>query len=246
MAGLPPRLIAIADAPLWRDRTQRAQFAFAVGRLAAACGRSAWRAGLLLREQDWSPEQWRCAIEELQWLRVFGLALGISAPSVALRPAQLQQLLAWGVDWVQIPERHARAWESGLLTPGTPAIPPTGSAQGTPAPLRPLAQARSCHDLTGVHAALAAGASWATLSPILSTPSKPAAAPLGWAALTQACAMYPHRIIALGGLDAGTAGQALRCGAAGIAVLRAWQDQPQALADAVTEAGKTAPPDAPM
>ena len=221
--NLPPRLIAIADAPLWRERAGRAPLAFAVGRLAAACRGRPWRTGLLLRQHNWSAAQWLDALQEFQWFGEFGMALGISAPRDGAGLEQRALLAGQGVSWVQVPEGQAAAWHLAGAGDFVEAAPP-------------LAWARSCHDLAGVAAALAAGAPWATLSPVLPTPSKPAAAPLGWSVLTEACSLYPKRIVALGGMDALAASQALRCGAAGVAVLGAWQEQPRALADALSAA----------
>lgn len=221
MLTLPPRLIAIADGPLWRERAGRAQFAFAVGRLAAACRGKPWPTGLLLRQHGWGASQWLEALEELAWLEDFGLAIGISAPAGPISGEQFRQLALLGVGWVQVPEALAASWDCE-----------SDPADGREMAARP-AFARSCHDLTGATAALSAGASWAMLSPVLPTPSKPDTAALGWPTLTGATALFPQRIVALGGLDATTAGQALHCGAAGVAVLRAWQDQPRALVEAL-------------
>lgn len=224
MTKVPPRLIAIADGSLWREHAGRAQLAFAVGRLAAACRGRSWQTGLLLRHHGWHAAQWLAALEELSWLEDFGLVLGISAPVGPTSVEQFRQLTLFGVGWVQVPEALAASWDS-VSDPG----------DGKEMAARP-AFARSCHDLSGATAALAAGASWAMLSPVLPTPSKPDTAALGWPTLAAVTALFPQRIVALGGLDAATAGQALRCGAAGVAVLRAWRDQPTALVDALGDA----------
>lgn len=222
MALEPPPIIAIADGLLWQARAHRAPFAFAVGKLAAACRDHPWRAGLLLRQHRLSVDDWLVALEELQWLHDLGLVVGITAPAGTSRVSPLPQLTKLGVAWLQIPEQQGESW---LADP-----------EGVDQPGLRFAWARSCHELGGVQAALAGGASWAMLSPVLATPSKPDVRPLGWAALAEASARYPHQIVALGGMDARAVGQALRAGAAGIAVVRAWQDQPLELAAAVTAA----------
>ena len=218
----PPALIAIADAPLWQDRLQRHALAFAVGRLASAFAAYPGAVGLLLRRHDGPVEFWLEALAELHWLGDFGFALGISAPKrtaaelAADFSAPLHALRRAGVHWLQIGEGAAEVWMH--------------ARQSHPGEL-PLALARSCHDLPGVERALGLGASWVSLSPLLATPSKPGHPGLGWAGLDQAIALYPNKIVALGGLGAAEVAQVWQRGASA-AVLRAWQLQPRQLADA--------------
>jgi hypothetical protein len=220
----PPRLIAIADAPLWQDPLHRHAFAFAVGRLASAFRQHPGQIGLLLRLHGCPAEQWLDTLAELHWLRGFGLQLGISAPKLPTTElfgdlaAQLSALERAGVAWVQIGEGDAQAWARAL-----------GEPRGR------VALARSCHDLEGVGRALQAVADWVSLSPLLATPSKPGVQALGWALLQQTAAMYPGKIAALGGIGAGEAAEVWRIGAS-VAVLRAWQDQPGELAAALQAA----------
>ena len=77
----------------------------------------------------------------------------------------------------------------------------------------------SAHGVSDVAAAAAAGADYATLSPIFPTASKPGYGPaLGVAALAQAA---PHGLplLALGGITAERADECLRAGASGVAVM---------------------------
>jgi thiamine-phosphate pyrophosphorylase len=77
----------------------------------------------------------------------------------------------------------------------------------------------SAHGVADVAAAAVAGADYATLSPIFSTASKPGYGPeLGAAALT-AAASHGLPVLALGGVTPERAGECLRAGAAGIAVM---------------------------
>jgi thiamine-phosphate pyrophosphorylase len=77
---------------------------------------------------------------------------------------------------------------------------------------------RSCHSRDDVTRALAEGCSYATLSPVFSTASKPGYGPaLGTAALRG----LPLPIWALGGIDATNAGECLATGASGVAVMGA-------------------------
>lgn len=85
----------------------------------------------------------------------------------------------------------------------------------------------ACHDLDDVARAAEAGADAAVLSPIFASPGK--GPPLGLAALGEArraidaAARTERRIalIALGGVDAGTARACLEAGADGVAAIRA-------------------------
>jgi thiamine-phosphate diphosphorylase len=77
---------------------------------------------------------------------------------------------------------------------------------------------RSCHSAAELARAAAEGCRWATLSPIFASTSKPGYGPtLGPASLVGA----PLPTWALGGVDANNAGDCLRAGAAGVAVMGA-------------------------
>ncbi|ACL62252.1 thiamine phosphate synthase [Methylobacterium nodulans] len=77
----------------------------------------------------------------------------------------------------------------------------------------------SAHRLAEIAAAREAGADYATLSPIFASASKPGYGPaLGPAALAQA-ARTGLPVIALGGVEPGTAPACLAAGAAGVAVM---------------------------
>jgi len=77
----------------------------------------------------------------------------------------------------------------------------------------------SRHDEAGVVAAFAAGADYATLSPIWESPGK--GPPLGTAILTDVARAGVGPVLALGGVDSKRARLAVRAGAAGVAVARA-------------------------
>jgi thiamine-phosphate pyrophosphorylase len=75
----------------------------------------------------------------------------------------------------------------------------------------------SAHVPGEVHAAAAAGANYAHLAPIFAPLSKPLErTPLGIAAIAACGGVFP--LLAQGGLEASNAAQAIRAGAAGIAV----------------------------
>jgi thiamine-phosphate pyrophosphorylase len=80
----------------------------------------------------------------------------------------------------------------------------------------------SAHDHDALRSAAAAGADYATLSPIFPTPSKPGYGPaLELDALRDACRSFALPIVALGGIDATNAAACLRAGAQAVAVLGA-------------------------
>lgn len=81
---------------------------------------------------------------------------------------------------------------------------------------------RSCHSRDEVEAARGAGADYATFSPIHDTPSKRQyGPPLGLDALREAAALELP-LVALGGITAENAPEALGAGAVGVAAIRAW------------------------
>lgn len=94
----------------------------------------------------------------------------------------------------------------------------------------------ACHDLADVDRAAAAGADAVVLSPIFATPDK--GPPLGPGALRAARARLDQRprpaaLLALGGVDAGSAPACLAAGADGVAAIRA---DPAAVLAALTPA----------
>ena len=61
--------------------------------------------------------------------------------------------------------------------------------------------------------------------PVWATPSKAdAAAPLGLEGLAEICETVSLPVVAIGGIDASNAGDCIRAGAAGVAVIRAAAD----------------------
>jgi thiamine-phosphate pyrophosphorylase len=71
-------------------------------------------------------------------------------------------------------------------------------------------------------AAEALDADYLGVGPVFSTPTKPdAAPPLGLAGLAEVRAVSRHRLVAIGGIGAGNARQAIEAGADGVAVVSA-------------------------
>ncbi len=80
----------------------------------------------------------------------------------------------------------------------------------------------SCHSRGDVERALAGGADFATFGPVHDTPSKRGhGPPVGLERLREAAAAGLP-LVALGGITAASAGEALRAGATGVGVIRAW------------------------
>lgn len=81
----------------------------------------------------------------------------------------------------------------------------------------------SAHAIDEARAALAAGAHFVTYGPVFETPSKAGALPpIGVEQLGVACdALGDAAVVALGGIDQSNAGDVMRAGASGIAVIRA-------------------------
>lgn len=86
--------------------------------------------------------------------------------------------------------------------------------------------------------AVAVDADYLGVGPVWPTPSKPDAAPaIGLAELERICRGVSIPVIAIGGIDSSNAGDCIRAGAAGVAVIRAATDP--ALREAVDEAFAT-------
>jgi thiamine-phosphate pyrophosphorylase len=113
-----------------------------------------------------------------------------------------------------------------VLVASDPTIPSDGVhlAGSDPVPDPPPPRwGRSCHDAGEVAEAARNGSSWATLSPVFPSRSKPGyGPPLGPAAL----AGHPLPVLALGGVDASNAADCVRAGAAGVAVMGALMAAP--------------------
>jgi hypothetical protein len=205
----PPRLTLLVDEPNFATPLAGAEFSFHLAKFLAILDQCASlprdAVALWLRGHGHGWAWWTDHLQPLAWLGQTGLKLGISAPlgsEVSEAPREMPFKLAW----FQVSEAQATAWPCGTV---------------------PIA--RSCHDAPGVATALAMGAAWVTLSPVLPTPSKPGHPGLGWSDFAAVARGYPGRVVALGGLAAGDLPAAWVAGAAGAAVQRAWTTEPAAL-----------------
>lgn len=80
----------------------------------------------------------------------------------------------------------------------------------------------SCHNAAEIQHALAVGADYLLLSPVLPTLSHPGAPALGWEGLAALLSSCPVPVFALGGLDDSHLQHAKSLGALGIACIGAW------------------------
>lgn len=188
--------------PLVTVLTDRARAA-AAGRslaevVAAALAGGAGR--IVLRERDLAPDDRRALAGDLRALTAAAGAVMVVAGDVALARDV-------GADGVHL--AAADPW-------------PGPAAQGG------LVVGRSCHALADLKGAEAAGAAWATYSPVYTTASKPGYGPaLGPAGLAAGCRAVPGlAVLALGGVAPGRAAACRAAGAAGVAVMGAVMGAP--------------------
>ena len=85
---------------------------------------------------------------------------------------------------------------------------------------RPILVGRSAHDADGARAAAEQGASLIVAGAVNPSPTHPDQAPAG-VGLVSACAAVGVPVVAIGGVTADNAGEAMRAGAAGVAVISA-------------------------
>ena len=128
--------------------------------------------------------------------------------------------------------QRCRAAGARLLLNASPAEARAVGAQGVQLSSRRLAALRhagvldgllvgaSCHNAAELRRALALGADFALLSPVLPTASHPHARPLGWKGFANLVDELPLPVYALGGLDATRLDEAWAHGAQGVAGIR--------------------------
>ena len=160
-------------------------------------------AGVLLREKD-LPRDERAALAAA--LRDVTAASG----SNLLVASDVALALAVGADGVHL--AASDPWPD-------PSPEPSPDVRGRPR----IGVGRSCHTVDELGRAEEIGAGWATYSPVFATSSKPGyGPPLGIAGLAAGCRATPSLpVLALGGVDIGTAGRCVAAGACGVAVMGA-------------------------
>jgi thiamine-phosphate pyrophosphorylase len=169
--------------------------------------------------------QARCPLEEVAEAAFAGGCRWLSLREKDLAPAQratlLRRLVALGRAWDALVTVHEDV--SAALAAAAPGVHLPGGASPAAARAR-LGEAAligvSAHQDDDLGRLAAAGADYATLSPIFPSASKPGYGPaVGLAGLARATAAVPLPIIALGGLDGERAGACVAAGAAGVAVM---------------------------
>jgi thiamine-phosphate pyrophosphorylase len=148
---------------------------------------------LSLREKDLPPDERLALLRELVLLgRRFGATVGIHE--------DLATALSARADALHLPEN--------------------GVVANARAPMGEALIGISAHDAAGIERAAAAGADYATLSPIFMSASKPEyGPPLGLAALRDSTRAARLPIVALGGIDERRIDPCIEAGAAGVAVM---------------------------
>jgi len=147
-----------------------------------------------LREKDLPPEARRALLRRLVALgRDYGATIGVHEDIAAA--------LAAGAAAVHLPAGADPAAARALL--------PAGVLLGV-----------SAHDAAELAHAAAAGADYATLSPIFASASKPGYGPaLGGEGLARLAAGVSIPVLALGGIDSARIAACIEAGAAGVAVM---------------------------
>lgn len=152
---------------------------------------------------------------------------------------------------LDLPDRQRRALAEAVAAAGVTVISSRRWLAGVPGVHLSAAQTvddagparfhgRSCHDEQQVRRAVAAGASYLTVSPVAPSPSKPGHGPplgtVGVRGAVRAAGEVP--VYALGGVDADNAGVMTRAGAHGVAVMGALMraEDPGAVFSRIAEA----------
>jgi thiamine-phosphate pyrophosphorylase len=90
----------------------------------------------------------------------------------------------------------------------------------------------SCHSLQAALQAESSGADYIVFGPVYETPSKKAfGAPQGLSKLSKVCESVAIPVLAIGGISSQNARECLAAGAAGIAAIRLFQQQPSRVAE---------------
>ena len=143
----------------------------------------------------------------------------------AAPPAALRRLVRNAVE-------AAERTGARIFVNGTPEAARAAGAHGAHLPARELARlaerpawtgfglAASCHDAHELALARALGVDFAVLSPVRTTPTHPAARPIGWEGFSRLVEPVDFPVFALGGLGPGDREAAWAAGAQGIAAVR--------------------------
>jgi thiamine-phosphate pyrophosphorylase len=166
-----------------------------------------------LREKDYNGREWSVMLgDSLQRLRSAGLSTRI------LVNDRLDVALACGADGVHISESGIPVAEACRLRDDY------FSSNGA----RDFLIGVSCHSLGAALGAARGGADYIFFSPIYFTPSKANyGPPQGLDRLARICSSVDIPVLAIGGITVENVKECLEAGAAGIAAIRLFQDQPE-------------------
>lgn len=170
-----------------------------------------------LREKDYSGREWSALVREsTQRVRKAGSATRI------LVNDRLDVALAYGAGGVHLSENGIPVAEACRLRDEF------FSARHQPPD---FLIGLSCHSLGAALGAARSGADYIYFSPIFFTPSKANyGPPQGIERLARVCAAVQIPVIAIGGITQQNAPDCLRAGAAGLAAIRLFQEEPASLA----------------
>ncbi len=124
------------------------------------------------------------------------------------------------------PDLATLAGAAGVQLPEE-GLPPRAVRRAFP----DLAIGASCHSVEGAVRAADEGAHWIVLGPVFATPEKEGRA-IGLQAIAEAARRVSVPVHAVGGITAANARQAADAGARGVLAIRAFLDQPVAMAAA--------------
>lgn len=150
---------------------------------------------VVLREKDWSVREWSDCAARLAQARASGLRVLASRRLDLARALELDGVHL-GADSVPVAEARAFLGPKALV-------------------------GYSAHERAEAQRAVAAGASYVTLSPIFPTGSKPGAEPRGCAWLREASAGLGVPVLALGGVTPERVAELRRAGATGVVAIAA-------------------------
>jgi thiamine-phosphate pyrophosphorylase len=145
-------------------------------------------------------------------------------------PAVVERAVAGGVDAVQLRDKDLPEQERIALGRDLRAV-----TQGRGVRSAPLLIGRSVHDLAAARRAEAEGVDYLLLGTIYPSRSHPGGRTGGPVLVSAVCGAVDRPVIAIGGITAENAGEVMRAGAAGVAVISAilGADDPEAAAAAL-------------
>lgn len=181
----------------------------------------------LITPEPTEPPPWHHFLAQLAQRLAQGITL-FQLRAKSLPPAALAELCVavaalarrYRVRWLlNGPAEMARQFGASGLHLSSTALTAAVEQRERPLP-KPLWVAASCHNQQQLEQAVAIGADFAVLSPILPTASHPDAIPLGWSQFAALTARCPIPIYALGGMQRRDLPHVWQQGGQGVAAIR--------------------------